>query len=115
MTEPEVRLPGLLHLLRVSHRGQNKAVSGRALAEMFGVSDTKRVREAVHILRRQGYPICSNHEGYWFPASREDALPAIQHITSLFRPLREAHDGFIRGLDEMFGPPSLFDDIRAAS
>ncbi len=59
-------------------------------------------------LRRQGHPICSVHEGYYYPISREDAQAGAAYLTHMFQPLREAADGFFRGLDREFGPATLF-------
>lgn len=58
-------------------------------------------------LRRQRIPICSIHEGYYWPTSREDAVPGMAFITQMFQPLRAANDGFFAGLDETFGQDQL--------
>ncbi len=102
----------ILQRIHAFHQGQHRAISGRDLAAHFGVRETKRVRDAVRHLRRQGYPICSDEHGYWWPLSREDAMPAIHHLTVLFRPLRESYDGFLSGLDREFGPEDLFSQVE---
>lgn len=111
-SEPKMDPQRLIWLLRVRRAETDKPVSGQYIADFFGVSETKRVRECVHEMRRQGIPICSSDKGYWYPVSREDAAIAIKHLTSLFQPLRESYNGFIAGLDREFGQEDLFSQVE---
>ncbi len=101
------REQNILRFLRLYCNGQGFPVSTAKLADYCHCHE-RRIRESVHDLRRQGIPICSTEKGYYWPVSREDALPAMRHLTSLFQPLRESYTGFMNGLDEMF-EPNLFD------
>lgn len=96
--------------LRAFHRGQNNKVSAKDLAAHFGMG-TRQVREAISELRRQTVPICSTHEGFWWPVSREDAQAGAGLITKMFKPLREAEDGFFAGLQKEFGQDDLFSQL----
>lgn len=97
----------ILSYLRVSCRGYNRAISTARLAEHCDCHE-RRIRESIHEMRRSGLPICSTERGYYWPESWEDAAPSIRHLTSLFQPLRESYEGFMRGLNDEFGQESLF-------
>ena len=105
--EPRIDPQRLIWLLKSRRAETGKPVPGQYIATFFSVSDTKRVRECVHQMRRDGVPVCSDSEGYWYPVSREDAAAAMRHLTSLFQPLRESYEGFLRGLDREFGQDEL--------
>ncbi len=96
----------ILHHLKFHHAGQQRAVSAKALAEYFGIRE-RGVRELIAELRRQRIPICSIHEGYYWPLSRKDAAPGITFITQMFQQLRAANDGFFAGLEDEFGQDQL--------
>lgn len=104
----------VLRRLKILHTGRHNAVNGKQLAVAMGYMGTdgpRRIREHIHELRRQHFPVCSDHDnGYWFPASREDAEEGSAYIRKLFKPLREANDGYFAGLDELF-EPNLFDTV----
>ena len=101
----------ILRYLQMSHTGHNRAVKASTLAAHFGENE-RVVRDAIHELRAQHYPVCSDVAGFWWPTSREDAGPGIHWIVARFKPLREAYDGFMAGLDREFGEPSLFDQVE---
>lgn len=112
IAEPKIDPQRLIWLLKVRRKETGKPVPGQYIADHFGAGETKRVRECVHEMRRQGIPVCSSDQGYWYPVSREDAAVAIRHLTSLFQPLRESYNGFIAGLEREFGQDDLFSQIE---
>jgi len=114
MTADRIDPARLLSVLRMNHRGKAWAISGPRLAAHFGFKETKRVREAVNTLRRQGYPVASGHDGYYIPATRQEAWEAYGFITAIFEPLRLAVEGYRAGIVREYGEPSLFDDVDAA-
>ncbi len=87
---------------------KERPISGKDLKEHFGLNDTKRVREAVASLRRQGEPICSRRAGYFWPATREEALTALGFMTHDIAARIAARNGMQRGIDRYFAL-SLFD------
>ena len=104
----------ILGRLQLFHRGQDKAISAHALSEHFGVRE-RAVREMIHELRRQRQPICSTHDsGYWYPVSREDAAAGEKYIKQMFRPLKEANNGFFAGLDDLFGSQMELTELEEA-
>ena len=109
MTDREAQI---LRHLRMYCQGHDSPVSAAKLSFVCECHE-RRIRESVHELRRSGVPVCSTERGYYWPLSREDAIPAMRHLTSLFQPLRESYEGFMRGLDAEF-EPNLFDNLEEA-
>ncbi len=103
----------VLRFLRINAQGHDRAVGTQRIAEYFGLTDTRRVREIIAALRRQHEPVLSVSSGYYIPVSREDAAPGIHFLSQLFAPLRESYEGAIAGVDTMF-KPSLFDTQEVA-
>ena len=68
-------------------RGAENAVTSRELASWLGI-DRRRVRAAVHSLREKGMPIASGSsevQGYFIPASQEEADICRRHLESRIR------------------------------
>jgi hypothetical protein len=110
---PEIHPDNLLHFLQYNHRGQARTISAARLSEHFGIRE-RAIREMIAQLRREHHPVCSLHSGFYWPEIREDALPGLRYISQMFKPLREAHDGFLSGLDAEFGGATLFDQSEVA-
>jgi predicted DNA-binding transcriptional regulator YafY len=79
-----VRLPdpqlcyGLRQYLDAAHRGRSNSVSGKALAERFGVHP-RRIGEAVSFLVSEGWPIAATASaGYWLIETEEERQAALK-------------------------------------
>ena len=108
----------ILHKLQLSHRGRERAISAEDLARYLSRQEAipeRAVRRAVHELRLRHIPVCSDPKiGFWWPESREDAAPAVANLRKQFQPIRDALEGLEAGLDETFGPATLFDQEEVA-
>ena len=51
--------------LQEFHRGKEKAVFSRELQHIFHI-DGRNVRRNIAKLRQEGYPICSDENGYYY-------------------------------------------------
>ena len=107
MVEPQ----DILKYLQWQAQGQKRAKPAKDIAAHFGMG-TRQVREMISELRRRHVPVCTirNEEisGYYWPVSREDALPGLRYAKLLFDPLRRAYEGLLAGVDEVYGQPDLF-------
>lgn len=90
------------------HFGRNRAVKSPDLAAYLQSSE-RIIRDTIHHLRVVGLPVQSSERGFWWPASREDAVPGMAWMLKRFNPMRLAFEGTKSGLELLYGPPSLFD------
>jgi biotin operon repressor len=86
----------LVNLIK-EYGSKEKPVRGNVLASLLGVSKPS-IRIEVNKLRREGVPICSNREGYYYSTKPEDIKETIAHLESRTRNIREAIDGIRGGL-----------------
>ena len=55
----------LLDTLQFYYVGRKKQIKSSDLARLFGL-ESKQIQELVHTLRLEGYPICGDHDGYFY-------------------------------------------------
>ena len=81
-------------------KGAENAVTSRELASWLGI-DRRRVRAAVHALREKGLPIASGSsdvQGYYIPATPEEADICRRHLESRIREIAK----IVRALERSF-------------
>jgi hypothetical protein len=97
----------LLHIKNFC-RGKHFAASAPELAALFK-SNTRTIRARVRNLRLLGYPVCGTPEsGFYWPMSREEGQHTRRNLLSQEEAVREAREGFERGLEMEFGDAQLF-------
>ena len=70
----------LAEYLRRYHFGQFNATTSRELELSFGIKGIE-VRHLVNQLRREGIPIASNGNGYFYAATDQEVKATIAHLT----------------------------------
>ena len=58
----------------------------------FGVNGAT-VRDAVNTLRRQGHPICSSHQGYWYSSDPNEIQQTIDNLENRAKGINQAVTG----------------------
>lgn len=81
-------------LLQDRHFGAVNAVKGPELAKELGVSN-RDLREIVNTLRRDGVPIASNSDGYFYAETAQEVRATLNHMKHRIRGITAA----IRGLE----------------
>jgi biotin operon repressor len=87
----------LLVYLKRNHKGKEKAVQSRGLENKFQVS-SRNIRNIVNELRCEGYPICSDENGYYYAAKKEEILKSIYQLDSRMCKIAEAKNGLVNSL-----------------
>ena len=105
MTNIELRLKAIL---RSDHHGRENPATAAALASELDIPE-RHIRKVVSEMRAKRIPICSGPEGFWYPTSWEDAGVTIGWIVGRFQSIRRSYEGFLGGMNDEFGGPTLFD------
>ncbi len=58
----------------------------------FGVNGAT-VRDAVNTLRRQGHPVCSSHQGYWYSTDPNEIQQTIDNLENRVKGMDQAITG----------------------
>lgn len=85
------------HLKRC-HLGAENAVTSRELEHTFSIRGIE-VRHMVNALRREGVPIASNRQGYFYAASEQEVRDTIDHMTGRISGIAAAMRGLYKALE----------------
>lgn len=90
--------------LRRYHHGAEHAVLSKELERSFGVSG-KELRDQVNALRRDGVPIASDQNGYFYAKTKAEVRMTIRHMRNRIAGISAAIIGLRRSL-------AAFDDTQ---
>jgi len=90
--------------LRRYHHGAEHAVLSKELERHFGVSG-KELRDQVNALRREGIPIASDQNGYFYAKTEAEVRMTIRHMRNRISGISAAIIGLRRSL-------AAFDDTQ---
>lgn len=99
------------NMLYAFHHGRQRSITSKQLAERLNLRCATPVRAAIAELRCEGQPIASSNrqpEGYYIPASVEEANECLQHLHSRVRKICMAAAGMERGLRARYGDQLQF-------
>jgi hypothetical protein len=94
-----------------AHQKGNE-VTGKDIANMIGLwprssgKDGADMRSIINALRRKGYPICANGNGYFWPKDRTEIEEYAESLRGRIRKEQEALYGIAEGLDAWDHEPS---------
>ena len=91
----------LLSYLKGACPGRKYRVSGSDLERALNISGTD-LRKLVNRLRRQGVPIASDRQGYFYAATAGEVYTTIRQLQQMVNGLQKAIAGLERSL-EKFG------------
>lgn len=74
------------------HTGANLAVHSRKLEKKFGICP-RTVRKYINILRKSGYPVCSDGKGYWIAKDSKEAIKNAKRLGDFANEVNNAKTG----------------------
>lgn len=80
--------------LKQFHKGRENAVLSRELQHIFRL-DGRNIRRNVAKLRQQGYPICSDENGYYFAGSQNEINQTVSRLNCLVTAVSNARTGLL--------------------
>lgn len=78
----------------------NSLISGREIGVRCGIQPIK-VREAINVLRSNGFPVCATHSGYYMANDAKEVRKTICSMEHRMQAMRQAVNGLYRALGEM--------------
>ena len=80
--------------LREFHRGKEKAVFSRELQHIFRL-EGRNIRRNVAKLRQEGFPICSDENGYYYAESQTEINHTVGRLNCLVTAVSNARTGLL--------------------
>ena len=65
--------------LKTYHLGAERAITSKILESLFDMKG-KEQRNLVNVLRRDGVPICSDRNGYFYAKDEQEIRTTIKHM-----------------------------------
>ena len=93
----------ILNYLKVSHRGEEQAVSSKELEQLFSL-EGRSVRRIISALRQEGHPICSSQEGYYYAASQQEINETIARLNEFVTGISNSRTGLLFAKDSQNYP-----------
>ena len=88
--------------LKKHHTGKKNAASSHELEAVFHLRGSK-LRRQINALRCNGNPICSDKEGYYFAANKEELAATIMQLNSRISKMTKAKKGLIKAILDFDG------------
>ena len=93
----------ILNYLKVSHRGEEQAVSSKELEQLFSL-EGRSVRRIISALRQEGHPICSSQKGYYYAASQQEINETIARLNEFVTGISNSRTGLLFAKDSQNYP-----------
>ena len=91
--------------LRTVCPGRKKVVGSATLRSVLRVSDTE-LRKLVNRLRREGVPVASSRDGYFYAVTAGEVYTTIRQLKKMSSGLEAAIQGLESTLDRFGGDPT---------
>lgn len=82
----------ILDYMTKNNMGADNAILAGKLCAVIGVTG-RLLHQTINELRVEGYPICSNTNGYFYARCVEELDNTITHLTSRSKDMEVARDG----------------------
>lgn len=82
----------ILNHLTQNNVGASNAILAGRLCSQIGITG-RLLHRAINELRVEGYPICSDTNGYFYAANSEEIDGTVQHLVSRAQEMLTARDG----------------------
>ena len=93
-------MSGTKTLLELLPKNKEFAIHGKQLRDELGLKRDSEIRAVVNALRREGYPICANKDGYWLSNNPAEVLETIHSLEHRMVGIAEAAEGMYHYLIE---------------
>lgn len=80
--------------LRKNHTGREQAVYSRELQRLFCI-DGRNLRRKISSLRQDGFPICSDENGYYYADSQKEINDTVARLNELVTKVSNARTGLL--------------------
>ena len=88
----------ILDYVTKNHVGAENAILAGRLCNMLGITG-RLLRRAITELQVEGYPVCSDTNGYFYAVNVEEIDSTIHHLTTRAQEMETARDGLLKAKD----------------
>ena len=88
------RQSALCAYLRKHHRGKANAVHSRELERLFSLTG-RTLRRRISRLRQDGYPVCSDENGYYYAENQNEINATVCRLNMLVTKISNARTGML--------------------
>jgi len=89
--------------LKTYHLGAEHAITSKILESLFAMKG-KELRNLVNVLRQDGFPICSDGNGYFYAADEQEIRTTIKHMKNRIAGISAAINGLQQCLSSKTAP-----------
>jgi len=89
--------------LKTYHLGAERAIKSKILESLFDMKG-KELRNLVNVLRRDGIPICSDGNGYFYAKDEQEIRTTIKHMKNRIAGINAAINGLQQCLSSKQAP-----------
>lgn len=80
--------------LKKNHTGRDNAVHSKELERLF-LTDGRNLRRKISSLRQDGYPICSDENGYYYADNQKEINQTVSRLNELVTKVLGARTGLL--------------------
>ena len=80
--------------LKKYHTGKERAVYSRELQRLFSL-DGRNLRRKINRLRQEGYPICSDENGYYYAENQQEVNDTVCRLNQQITMISNARTGML--------------------
>ena len=84
----------ICNYLKKHHVGRDNAVHCNEIEKLFGI-DRRTVQRSVNLLRREGFAICSDQNGYYYADNQKEIDATIKRLNSQVQNMSTARNGML--------------------
>ena len=85
----------IMDYITKNHIGAENAILAGRLCSMLGITG-RLLRRAITELQVEGYPICSDTNGYFYAVNEDEIDNTIKHLTTRAQEMETARDGLLK-------------------
>jgi hypothetical protein len=85
----------ILEYITKNHVGAENAILAGRLCSMLGITG-RLLRRAITELQVEGYPVCSDTNGYFYAVNEAEIENTIIHLSSRAQEMETARDGLLK-------------------
>lgn len=94
MTNVPNKAKVLCEYLKNNHAGRENVVSSKTLEAVLYIKN-REIRRCVNILRCNGFPICSDENGYYYASMQQEIDDSIALLNNLITKISSAKNGLL--------------------
>ncbi len=77
------------------HTGRERAIYSHKLQSFFDI-DGRSLRRKIALLRREGVPICSDENGYYYAGTKQEIMDTVNRLDEMLSKVSGTRNGLLQ-------------------